>query len=264
MKLGRIAGYVTLLPPGLRSLIRDLTGLRLKQLPLFISAVKGEAALEIGGPSGIFRDSGLCPLYTHIKTLDNCVFARETIWEGTREDGSPYVFDAGRPPGLNYVCDATNLDGIGSGAYGCLLASHCLEHIANPVKALKEWQRVVKPGGAIVIVLPDYRKTFDHRRKPTSVSHMLEDYERCTTEDDQTHIEEVLDLHDFSLDPIGGDYEEFRKRITDNIRYRTVHQHVFDENNSRELLASVGMTVKCVEVAVPHHLVLIAETSKST
>src|SRR5271165_2600003 len=229
MKFGRFAGYVTLIPPGLRSMIRDLTGLRLKQHQLFIDAVKGEVALEIGGPSGIFRDSGLCPLYRHVRTLDNCVFARETIWEGTREDRSPYVFDVGLPAGLNYVRDATNLDGIGSGTYGCLLASHCLEHIANPVKALKEWQRVVKPGGAIVIVLPDYRKTFDHRRKTTPVSHMLEDYERRTTEDDQTHIAEVLDLHDFSLDPIGGAYAEFHERVIDNSRYRTVHHHVFDD-----------------------------------
>lgn len=262
MRMGRIASYVTLMPPGLRSFIRDLVGLRLKQLQLFVDAVTGQNGLEIGGPSGIFRDSGLCPLYAHLKALDNCVFARQTIWEGTREDGSPYVFQADRPPGTNYVREATHLDGIDTGAYGCLLGSHCLEHVANPLKALKEWQRVVRPGGAMVIVLPDYRKTFDHLRKPTAVSHMVEDYELGRTEDDSTHIAEVLELHDFSLDPIGGDYEKFRERIIDNFRYRTMHHHVFDEHNSRDLLAAAGMTVKCVGVAVPHHIVLLAETGK--
>jgi SAM-dependent methyltransferase len=260
--MGRIAKYVTVIPPGLRSFIRDLAGLRLKSHAMFVQAATGQQALEIGGPSGIFRDSGLCPLYPYIATLDNCVFARETIWEGTREDRTPFVFEEGKSSGLNYIRDATNLEGIADNTYGCLLASHCLEHIANPVKALREWIRVLKPGGATVVVLPDYRKTFDHRRQTTAVSHMLEDHERSVTEDDSTHLAEVLELHDFSLDPIGGDYEQFRDRVANNTRHRWVHHHVFDENNSRDLLASVGMTVKCVEVAVPHHIVLLAEAPK--
>jgi phosphatidylethanolamine/phosphatidyl-N-methylethanolamine N-methyltransferase len=35
-----------------------------------------------------------------------------------------------------------------------LIATHVLEHIPNPVAALREWDRVVKKGGVISIVLP--------------------------------------------------------------------------------------------------------------
>jgi phosphatidylethanolamine/phosphatidyl-N-methylethanolamine N-methyltransferase len=35
-----------------------------------------------------------------------------------------------------------------------LIATHVLEHLPNPVKVLAEWNRVVRPGGVISIVLP--------------------------------------------------------------------------------------------------------------
>lgn len=252
------ANSVTLIPPRVRSVIRDLFGLRLKARALFVEQVRDKCGLEIGGPSGTFRDSGLVPLYRYVKSLDNCVFSRTTLWEGTREDGSPFVFDESRPPGRNYVLEATNLDRIASDTYDFLLSADNLEHTANPVKALREWMRVIKSRGALVLILPNYRKTFDHRRKLTAVSHMLEDFEQGTTEDDTTHVEEVLALHDLSRDPDAGDYEEFRQRVLKNSQYRSLHHHVFDENNSRELLEAVGMQVLCVELAAPWHIVLLA------
>ena len=35
-----------------------------------------------------------------------------------------------------------------------LIATHVLEHIPDPVSALREWDRVVRPGGLLSIVLP--------------------------------------------------------------------------------------------------------------
>lgn len=39
-------------------------------------------------------------------------------------------------------------------SYDRLIATHVLEHLPEPHKVLREWSRVVKPGGTISIVLP--------------------------------------------------------------------------------------------------------------
>ena len=40
------------------------------------------------------------------------------------------------------------------GAFDRLVATHVLEHIPEPYKALREWARVVRPGGIISVILP--------------------------------------------------------------------------------------------------------------
>jgi SAM-dependent methyltransferase len=69
---------------------------------------------------------------------------------------------------------------------------HVLEHVANPVAALAEWYRVLRPGGIIYMVVPDRRFTFDRPRALTTVEHMMEDHARGTTPCDDTHIDDFV------------------------------------------------------------------------
>ena len=80
-----------------------------------------------------------------------------------------------------------------------VVCSNVLEHVANPVAALAEWQRVLRPWGIIYLVVPDRRYTWDHPRCPTPIEHFLEDYERGTTDCDPTHIDDFIDGIDWSM-----------------------------------------------------------------
>jgi SAM-dependent methyltransferase len=40
-------------------------------------------------------------------------------------------------------------------AYDAVHSSHCLEHMRNPEAALSEWWSLIKPGGYMVLVVPD-------------------------------------------------------------------------------------------------------------
>jgi len=227
---------------------------------VFCAEVVDKIGLEIGGPSGCFRDSGELPLYGYVAGLDNCVFSLETIWEGGRAEGPTFFYHPRKTKGFNFIREATDLHGIIDHHYDFVLSSHNLEHIANPVKALKEWIRVVKPGGAIIVLLPDCRRTFDHRRQPTAVGHMVKDYELGTNERDMTHLEEILELHDLSRDPEAGTTEQFYQRSLCNYENRCLHHHVFDECNSRELLEAAGLSVEIVEIAKPHHIAILSRS----
>lgn len=49
--------------------------------------------------------------------------------------------------------DATKLS-FADGNFDRLIATHVLEHIPEPHKVLREWARVIKPGGILSLVLP--------------------------------------------------------------------------------------------------------------
>src|SRR5713226_8445532 len=74
---------------------------------------------------------------------------------------------------------------------------------------------------------PAYKDhTFDWRRPVTTLEHMISDYENQTAEDDLTHVDEILKLHDLSRDLPAGTPEQFRARSLNNSAVRALHHHV--------------------------------------
>lgn len=183
--------------------------------------------LEIGGPSGIFKPRGFIPLYDIIGGVDGCNFSNQTIWEGKIEAGETYVYHKDKR-GYQYISEAADLGIVPTAKYDFIISSHCLEHVANPLKAVEEWSRVIKSGGIIVIVLPNKLYTFDHKRPVTTMAHLLQDYQNQVGEDDLTHLPEILQLHDLKRDTLAGSFEQFRERGQKNFTMRSLHHHVFD------------------------------------
>lgn len=122
-----------------------------------------------------------------------------------------------------------------------VLSSNCSEHVANPLKALQEWIRVLRKGGALILVLPNKYSNFDWRRSVTSFEHIVHDYVVDTSENDLTHLEEILKFHDLSLDPPAGDFLKFKNRSMENYANRTLHHHVFDLSLMTSMVEYLGL-----------------------
>lgn len=216
-----------------------------------------KTGLEIGGPSGMFSRNGALPVYPLAARIDNCNFGHRTTWEGAIATGPTFHFDAARPPGQQYVAEATDLTGIASSTYDFVLSSHMLEHSANPLKALTEWLRVLKDGGTLALALPHRDGTFDHRRPVTPMAHLVEDFERDMGENDLTHLDEILRLHDLHRDPEAGDAQAFAERSRRNVENRCLHQHVFDTRLAIEIADHMGLQLLSVDVFRPHDILLV-------
>ena len=74
------------------------------------------------------------------------------------------------------IDDAESLRTIPNETYDFVSAAHVIEHMRNPIAALENWFRVLKPAGLLYLVVPDKRVTFDRARSQTPLEHMLLDY----------------------------------------------------------------------------------------
>ena len=220
--------------------------------------VNGGTGIEIGGPSPIFSWGGLIPVYPLARRIENVNFARKTIWEDTTREGHSFHFHSRKAPGQQFIAEGADLSALLSGKYDFVLSSHMLEHTANPLRALAEWRRLLKPRGALVLVVPARDATFDHRRPITTLSHLVQDFETNRGEDDLTHLAEVLHLHDLSRDPGATDAGMFRERAERNAEVRSLHHHVFDTCLVVDAVRHAGFELLAVEPLQPYHIVVLA------
>jgi SAM-dependent methyltransferase len=214
--------------------------------------------LEIGGPTPLFEKRGCVPVYPIIGALDNVNFSVSTVWEGALAEGQTFRFAEGRRQGQQFIREAARLKGIADDSYDVVLSSHVIEHLANPIGGLCEWLRVVRPGGALLLVVPHRDGTFDRRRPVTTLDHLIADYQQHMGEDDLTHLPEILELHDLERDPAAGTCEQFRERSQHNFTNRCLHHHVFDTQAVGDLLGYLNLRIVALEPYPPLHIVALA------
>lgn len=81
------------------------------------------------------------------------------------------------------VADISEPLPLESDKFDTVIARHLLEHLINPMKVLKEWGRVVKTGGRLIIAVPDQNKRNSipmnyqhvHAYTPDSLKYMMEE-----------------------------------------------------------------------------------------
>jgi SAM-dependent methyltransferase len=191
-----------------------------------------KTGVEIGGPSST---GGV--LYQNALTIDNIIFSKNTVWSNHTDEYNYYNNKKGKV----IINDAVDISLVQNESYDFVFSSHSLEHIANPLKAINEWLRIIKNDGHIIIIVPEKSVCFDHKRNYSTFSTLLTQYEKDVGEDDLSTLPEILMNHDLSMDPPAGNFEAFTRRSLDNFNNRCLHHYVYND----ELLMEICNYFNC-------------------
>src|SRR3990167_242313 len=93
--------------------------------PGFVRWFAGDG-IDIGaGPDGLHQWRSLFPLMKSVRCWD-------------RDQG-----------------DAQKMEGVADASYDFAHSSHCLEHMVDPFEAIRNWWRIIRPGGHLIVLVPD-------------------------------------------------------------------------------------------------------------
>lgn len=141
------------------------------------------------------------------------------------------------------IGDAQTMEGIPDDSYDFLISAHVIEHTKDPIGALEQWCRIVRPGGLIYLIVPDKRYTFDECRVRTTLEHLILDYRRPSADRDYEHY---LDYAIHAL----GKRDSAAIESADGL-HRTdysIHFHVFQPSDIIQLLNWIDANVAGLDI----------------
>lgn len=133
----------------------------------------------------------------------------------------------------NIIDDGERLDSIGDGTQDFVIANHFIEHCQNPLLALRNMLRVLRPGGVLYLAIPDKRFTFDADRPVTTLDHIFRDYEEGPAGSRMQHFEEWATL----VDKVETDKVRDHAERLMAIDY-SIHFHVWTQSEMFEWIAA--------------------------
>ena len=103
---------------------------------------------------------------------------------------------------VEIVDDGERLATVLDGSQDFVIANHFIEHCQNPLQALENAYRVLRPSGVLYLALPDKRYTFDRDRPVTLIEHLERDHADGPEWSRRGHFEEWVRLVNKVTDPV--------------------------------------------------------------
>lgn len=157
---------------------------------------------------------------------------------------------------VDVVADGETLAGVPDGSEDFVVANHFLEHCQDPIRAVLNFLRVVRPGGVVYMAVPDKRFTFDKERPVTPLGHLLDDHAGGPGGSKWGHyLEYARFVHHCPTEAEAGGLAEHMMA-----RDYSIHFHVWTQREMLELLVWLqGKVGFDVEAAVKngHEMVFI-------
>ena len=162
------------------------------------------------------------------------------------------------------LADGFSLDCIATVSQDFVVANHVLEHAIDALGTLKNWLRVLRPGGVLFVAVPIGERCFDRGRDITPAEHFLEDCRLVAAGDRQAmrernraHVEEHLAIAAPAIareqcqpwqQPQGTEREREIERLL-GADSSQIHHHVFTLDSFAALLGLLGEQARIERIA---------------
>jgi SAM-dependent methyltransferase len=148
----------------------------------------------------------------------------------------PEVAEAGFvEPDILANLDTDRLSAFADESLDFVIASHVLEHLAEPIGQIVDIHRVLRPGGIFLLVLPDRRRTFDRHREATPLGHLIDEHRAGVTMVDDAHVAEFVAMVPENWG--GATPPPYESTPFDQHRQRSIHVHCWTEGEFAEVVA---------------------------
>jgi predicted SAM-dependent methyltransferase len=133
---------------------------------------------------------------------------------------------------VDIVDDGQTLGTIADASQDFVISNHFLEHCQDPLAALSNMLRVVRPGGVVYLTVPDKTRTFDAQRETTTVEHVLRDHRDGPQSSLRDHARDLVR----SNGQVAGE-EAIERRVDELLaRDAQIHFHCWDDAALLEML----------------------------
>ena len=148
--------------------------------------------------------------------------------------------------------DVERLAPLGDRSCDFVVCSHVIEHLAEPIGFLEDIHRVLRPGGAALLLVPDRHRTFDAAREATTLAHLAAEHAAGVTAVDDEHLVDFLTKAGEGASYLGVPEDaEARARWFAWHRERSIHVHCWSQDEFPEVIAytirALGLTWELVD-----------------
>lgn len=143
--------------------------------------------------------------------------------------------------------DDEGLSRFGTGSQDFVIANFVVDHLANPLHFIEEAVRVVKPGGHVVLSVPDKRFTDDRARTQTTFADLQDAHaKQLKRASDENYLQSLLGTRP----DLANATPSARAAAVDRARERRESLHAWNSADFREFLdnslKALGIKADCV------------------
>lgn len=142
---------------------------------------------------------------------------------------------------IDVIDDGQVLSKFKNNSQNFVIANHFLEHVIDPIKALRNFYRVLKPTGIIFMAVPDMRFTFDKLR-PNTPRQRLIDFHADPKKAEAGKWLMLLETAEWGEGEMGVNVEKRARELRD--QKFSIHLNVWSQYDLLELILYVIRTYK--------------------